>query len=378
VTDYLERSDVANHEQASIDNDDGLKRWLRGLAKVELHVHLEGSMSVETVRTLAARHDSDLSTIWPQGLPEAFSFVDFPDFARQFFYGLSLLRSGEDLVTIVDDLGATLATQNVGYAEVTTTAFTHFLDRPDRDGISQVEYRDALNEGRRRASKRGVELNWVIDIPRDLEMADQTVTIDYVEGANTPDGLVALGLGGYEVGFPATPYAEYFARARAIGLYSVPHAGETEGPDSVRAAIVDLGATRIGHGVRCLEDPDVVAMIVDRGVMLEICPTSNVLLGVTSDIANHPLPLLREKGVRVCLNTDDPGWFATDLLTELMIASDHLGVDRAGHKAMQLDAIDASFAPSPIKTRLIRWRSSRPTFSRYRCVDETGNRTGCG
>lgn len=300
-------------------------------------------MSVDTVRRLTQRHAADSSAVWPDGFPEAFSFVDFPDFAQQFFYGLSLLQSGEDLATITDDLAATLASQYVRYAEVTTTAYTHFLDTDKGPGMDPKEYRDGLNEGRRRAAARGVDLSWVIDIPRDLEMPDSTVTIDYLESANTPDGLVAIGLGGYEVGFPAAPYADHFARARAIGLRSVPHAGETEGAGSVRSAIEDLGAVRIGHGVRCLEDGATVDLVVENGVMLEVCPTSNYLLGVIGGIESHPLPALQDAGLRVCINTDDPGWFATDLLTELSIASDHLGVDRANHKALQLDAAEASF-----------------------------------
>jgi aminodeoxyfutalosine deaminase len=325
-----------------------MTEWLTGLPKVELHVHLEGSMSVATVRQLTERHDVDPSPIWPDGFPAAFSFDGFPDFARQFFYGLALLRTGEDLATITDDLAATLARQNVRYAEVTTTAFTHFLDRDDRTGMSWGEYRDGLNEGRRRAADRGVDLGWVIDIPRDLEMPDQTVTIEYLESSETPDGLVAIGLGGYEVGFPAAPYADHFARAAAIGLAAVPHAGETEGADSVRQAVDDLGAVRIGHGVRCLEDPELVEQLVERGIMLEVCPTSNDLLQVVARLEEHPLPQLLEAGLRVCLNTDDPGWFATDLVNELSIGSDLFGLGRDAHRAMQLDAVRASFmAPEP-------------------------------
>ena len=192
----------------------------------------------------------------------------------------------------------------------------------------------------------------MIDIPRDLEMPDQTVTIDYLESDRTPDGLVAIGLGGYEVGFPAAPYAEHFARARAIGLPAVPHAGETEGADSVRQAVDQLGAVRIGHGVRCLEDPELVEVLVERGIMLEVCPTSNDLLQVVDRLEDHPLPQLLEAGLRVCLNTDDPGWFATDLVTELTIASDLFGLDRARHRAMQLDAIDASFMSAEAKATL--------------------------
>ncbi|HEY5662641.1 MAG TPA: adenosine deaminase [Ilumatobacter sp.] len=323
--------------------DVSLHAWLHELAKVELHVHLEGSMSVATVRALTERHRADPTPIWPGGFPEAFSFDGFPDFARQFFFGLGLLRTGEDLATVTDDLAATLAGQNVRYAEITTTAFTHFMDRPDRSGMSWAEYRDGLDEGRRRAAARGVEVGWVIDIPRDLEMPDQTVTIDYLESGCTPDGLVAIGLGGYEVGFPAAPYAEHFARAAALGLPAVPHAGETEGADSVRQAVEVLGAVRIGHGVRCLEDPSLVDLLVERGIMLEVCPTSNDLLQVVERLADHPLPRLLAAGLRVCLNTDDPGWFATDLVTELVIASDLFGLDRDRHRALQLDAVDASF-----------------------------------
>ena len=323
--------------------------WLVQLPKVELHVHLEGSMSVQTVDTLSRRHGVDPATVWPSGLPAAFSFVDFPDFARQFFYGLSLLRTGADLATVTEDLATVLAAQNVRYAEVTTTAFTHFLDKDDRVGMSDVEYKEGLNEGRRLAAGLGVDIGWVIDIPRDLEMPDSMVTSDYLAGAETPDGLVAIGLGGYEVGFPAAPYADHFARATAAGLKSVPHAGETEGAHSVRSAVEDLGANRIGHGVRCLEDPALVDLLATQEIMLEVCPTSNALLGVVEALDAHPLPELIDRGLRVCLNTDDPGWFATDLLTELEIGAGLIGAGPEQLRVMQLDALAASFASPATK-----------------------------
>jgi adenosine deaminase len=326
--------------------------WLLGLPKVELHCHLEGSMSVDTVRVLAERHGVDSTPIWPDGLPEAFHFDGFPSFAMQFFFGLSLLRTGEDLATITDDLAVSLASQNVRYAELTTTAYTHFLERHDRRGLSRDEYRDGLDEGRRRAAARGVEIGWVIDIPRDLEMPHQTVTIDYLESGLTPVGLVAIGLGGYEVGFPAAPYHEHFARAAALGLPAVPHAGETEGPASVRQALALPGTVRIGHGVRSIEDPTLIDELVAREVMLEVCPTSNLKLWVYDRVEDHPLPALVEAGVKVCLNTDDPGWFATDLVSELTIASDKFGWDRRQHRAAQLDAVEASFAGDSLKQRI--------------------------
>ena len=326
------------------------REWLELLPKVELHVHLEGSMSVATVRELTERHGVDPSRTWPDGFPEVFSFDGFPSFAAQYFYGLSLLRSADDLATITDDLAVTLAAQNVRYAEITTTAYTHFLDKDDRAGMSWGEYREGLDEGQRRARVRGVELGWVVDIPRDIEMPDETVTIDYLESSETPAALVAIGLGGYEVDFPAAPYAPHFARAAALGLPAVPHAGETEGADSVRQAVERLGAVRIGHGVRCLEDPSVVELLREREIMLEVCPTSNDLLQVIERIEDHPLPALIDAGLRVCLNTDDPGWFATDLVHELAIATEFLGVSLERHRAMQLDAVSASFTSAETAT----------------------------
>jgi len=327
---------------------DGLDTWLLELPKVELHCHLEGSMSVATVAALSARHGVDPTILWKDGLPESFSFVDFPDFGMQYFYGVSMLRTAEDIATIAEDLAVTLASQNVCYAELTTTAFTYFLDTAGlevgRPPVAPEEYRDGLNEGRRRAAAHGVDLGWIVDIPRDMEGPESSITTDFVCGPLAPAGLVGLGLGGYEVGNPAGPYRDLFARATAHGLRSLPHAGETEGSDSVSQALVDLGADRIGHGVRCLEDPKVVELLVERDVMLEVCPTSNLLLGVVDDLDSHALPALREAGLRVCLNTDDPGWFATDLVTELRIASDVLGVDRQGHLDMQVDAVTASYA----------------------------------
>ncbi len=328
------------------------RTWLHTLPKVELHVHLEGSMSVATVRDLTERHGVDPNPVWPDGFPDVFSFDGFPSFARQYFYGLSLLRTADDLATITEDLAATLAEQNVRYAEITTTAYTHFLERDDRPGMSWGEYREGLDEGGRRAGVRGVGIGWVVDVPRDLEMPGETVTIEYLESDETPAALVAIGLGGYEVGFPATPYAPHFERAAAIGLPAVPHAGETEGADSVRQAVVDLGAVRIGHGVRCLEDPEVVELLRERDIMLEVCPTSNDLLQVVECMEDHPLPSLIDAGLRVCLNTDDPGWFATDLVHELEIATELLGVSLDRHRAMQLDAVAASFMSAEAATTL--------------------------
>lgn len=322
------------------------------MPKVELHLHLEGSLSPSTVRSLVARHNADADEIWPGGIPEVFSFVDFPDFVRQYIFGLSLLRSSDDIADTAENLAVELARQNVRYAEVTTTAFTHF-----RSGTPKIVYREGLDEGRRRAADLGVEIGWVIDIPRDLEPGDSTTTIGFIERL-PPDGLVALGLAGLEAGYPPAPHAAQFEHARALGLGAVPHAGETAGADSVRSSIDDLEADRIGHGIAALEDPELVRRIVDEGILLEVCPTSNALLGVVAGLDEHPLPELLAAGVRLCINTDDPGWFATDLTSELRIGSELFAIDEAEHLRLQRDALDASFAPADVRAAVAREMAS--------------------
>lgn len=322
--------------------------WIVHLPKVELHVHLEGSLSPETVGFLSHRHDVDTSEIWPGGLPSAFSFEGFPDFARQFNFGLRLLRNGDDLELCVVALAKQLAANNVRYAEVTTTVFTHLLA-----GMAPADYGTALTNGRARARREhGVDLSWVIDIPRDMEWPDSTVTIDFLESRHVPDGLIAIGLGGYEVGYPPEPYAPQFARAKALGLRSLPHAGETEGAQSIVGALDVLHAERIGHGVRCLEDPVLVARLRETGVMLEVCPTSNLLLHVVDSIEEHPLRTLIDSGLSVSVNTDDPGMFATDLNRELAIAYGVLGISQHEIVSMQAAALRASYAPAEVRSRV--------------------------
>lgn len=336
---------VAN---APVPVDAGTRAWLRALPKVELHVHLEGSLTPATIGRLASRHGADTEAVWPGGLPEHFEFDGFPSFARQFRFGLSLIRSGPDLADIVVALAGDLASHNVRYAEVITTAYLHH-----DTGMPAREYKDALDEGRRRAAtEHGVALAWIVDIPREMEPPDSEWTARFLESPDAPDGLVGIGIGGPEVGYPPELFASSFARARANGLRSIPHAGETVGPPSIVGALDALHADRIGHGVRCLDDDALVARIADAGTMLDVCPTSNVLLGVCTTIEQHVIGALVERGVRVSVNTDDPGYFATDLTRELELVHAHHGIALAQLVAMQRDALDASFAPPDVRARI--------------------------
>ena len=283
------------------------------LPKVELHLHLEGSLRPPTMLALAERHGVDLGAETEEELTARYRYESFHDFLRLFMQGLAVLRDAEDFAAVAGELAAELAGQNVRYAEVTTTPFNHV-----RRGIEMADYVAGLNEGRRRAHlEHGVEFGWICDIPRELETPDLGFTADLITGPLAPDGVVAIGLGGPEVGFPPELYAESFQRAKAAGLGAVPHAGEVAGPESVWGAIETLAADRIGHGVRAVEDPALVSHLAETGIPLEVSMTSNVLLGVVPSLDEHPIRRLLEAGVAVSINTDDPAYFGTDLVSEL-------------------------------------------------------------
>lgn len=326
------------------------------MPKVELHLHFEGSLRAETIFDLAERNSIELACGSPEALRSLYAFDDFSDFIELFCTGLDVLRTEQDFCEATVRLAAELAAQNVRYAEVTTTPWHH-----QARAIPYQAYAEGLNEGRRLARcEHGVELSWICDIPRNMEPADSTETLDFVLGPLAPDGIVALGLGGLESGFPPEAFAGQFKSARAAGLPAVPHAGETEGPQSVRGAVESLGAIRIGHGVRCLEDSSVVDLLIERRIPLEVCPTSNVKLGLADSHESHCLPDLLSSGLRVTLNTDDPAYFDVTLNEELQLAHDNHGVGIERLWAMQQLALEVSLAPDDtrrqIREELDSWR----------------------
>jgi adenosine deaminase len=336
---------------------------IAALPKVELHVHLEGSMRPSTVLALAERNGVDLGVESEAELADRYRFRDFLHFIELFRAGLAVLRTPDDLVSCADALTEELARQHVRWAEVTTTPVNHVRTR----GWGEAAYAAALDEAQRRAAARGVEVRWILDISRGQELPDDHLTASLLSGADAPAGAVAMGLGGPEAEWPPELYADTFARARAVGVPAVVHAGEAAGPASVTGALDSLHAVRIGHGVRALEDRSVVRRLVDEQVPLEVSPTSNVLLGVTGpSIADHPIGEMIGLGMDVSVNTDDPGYFSTTLERELALVTRHHGVDAGGLAALQRRAMSASFAPPELRAafedELNAWEStwSRP------------------
>jgi aminodeoxyfutalosine deaminase len=319
------------------------------LPKVELHVHLEGSILPELALRLAARRNVRLpgADEGVDGLRRAYQFRSFRDFLNVYVALSSTLQQAEDFAEVVFGVAEQLAAQRVRWAEMTFTPMTHVARGVDAEAML-----DGLAHGRARArDELGVELAWVFDVVRSLpDQADQTLELAL---RGREQGVIAVGVGGPEgPNWSVAPLASMFARAKAEGLKSVPHAGEQWGAPSLRETLDLLAPDRIGHGVRCLEDLDIVAELIDRNVKLEVCPSSNVALGVVASLAAHPLPRLLEAGLAVSLGSDDPPLFGTTLVEEYRRCAQAFGWGPEQLLARACAAVEHSFMPDDRKQAL--------------------------
>ncbi len=328
-----------------------LETFIRTMPKVELHVHLEGSIRPETLLELAARNEVELPARTVDELRDWYAFKNFDHFVEVYLAAASCIRTPADVERITSDFLEGQAEQNVLHSEVTYTASTQRM----LSGIPLDDQLEAINRARARAEREsGVTMSLTIDYPRHLD-PDEFVGVARWAVANMSRGVTALGLGGPEVGYPPELFRRAFEVAREAGLPSVPHAGETEGPGSIRGALRDLNAVRIGHGVRCLEDPDLVAELRERQIPLEVCPTSNVCLGVAPSFSEHPLPRLLDAGLYVTLNSDDPPMFGTTLTDEYLKAADAFGFGTGEVRDLVLRAAAATLLPPEKKAKLLEW-----------------------
>ncbi|MCX4385473.1 adenosine deaminase [Micromonospora peucetia] len=325
-----------------------LQTFIAGLPKVELHVHHVGSASPRIVAELAARHEGRSPVpADPAALADYFAFRDFAHFIDVYLSVVDLIRDQEDVWLLTHEVARELARQQVRYAELTVTPYSHV-----RRGIPAPALCEAIEDARKRAETDfGIELRWCFDIPGEagLVAAEETLRISLEEH---PEGLISFGLGGPEIGVPRPQFKPYFDRARAAGLHSVPHAGETTGPETVWDALRDLGAERIGHGISAVRDPELLAHLAEHRIGLEVCPTSNVRTRAVSTIEEHPLRQLVEAGLLVTINSDDPPMFGTTLNDEYAVAARLLDTGPQGLAALARDAVTASFLEPAGKQRI--------------------------
>ena len=330
-----------------------LSDFIARLPKAELHVHHVGSASPRMVSELAERHPGTVPSD-PDELRRFFEFRDFAHFVEVYLAVVDLVRTPDDIRYLTHEIGREMATgQGLRYAELTCTPYTSVLPHDEGRGMPIEAYTEAIEDARLAAERDfGLVLRWIYDIPGESGVPSADATLGYALD-HRPEGLVGFGLGGPELGVPRPQFQPHFDAARAAGLRSVPHAGETTGPATVWHALRLLGAERIGHGTSSAQDPALLAHLAETGVPLEVCPSSNVATRAVGSLEEHPIRAFRDAGVTITVNSDDPPMFNTTLNREYEIAAELLELDEAGVAELARAGVRASFAEDDLKQRLL-------------------------
>ncbi len=325
-----------------------LAGFISRLPKAELHVHHVGSASPRIVSELAERHPGVVPSD-PEGLADFFAFRDFAHFVEVYLAVVDLIRTPDDVRLLTYEIAREMAeVQQVRYAELTCTPFTSVAV-----GVPIEGYTEAIEDARLSAERDlGIVLRWIYDIPGESGLPAADATLDYALN-HRPEGLIGFGLGGPEIGVPRPQFKPHFDAARAAGLRSLPHAGETTGPETVWDALRLLGAERIGHGTSSAEDPALLEHLASTGIPLEVCPSSNIATRAVASLDEHPLRAFRDAGVVVTINSDDPPMFGTTLNREYEIAAGLLDLDETGIAELARTAVQVSFAPEEVKARIL-------------------------
>jgi aminodeoxyfutalosine deaminase len=296
--------------------------------KIELHVHLEGTVRPATLLEIARRNDYALPADTEQGVAALYDFRDFAHFIEVWVLTTNALQTADDFRQILVDYAAKAASHGAVYLEGIFSP----AERARR-GVRWEDMFEGYCDGAAEARElHGVEVRLTPDITRGFTFDEAEETVRWASRYRDR-GVVGVGLGGLEAEYPSEPYAPVFEQARGEGLASVPHAGEVAGPASVRSALDALGAVRLRHGIRAVDDAALVDELRDRGVVLDVCPLSNVRTGAVPSLEEHPLRRLVTAGVHCSVSTDDPAMFDTDLTRDYEAASS-LGLSpRAAYEA---------------------------------------------
>jgi len=310
-------------------------------------VHLEGTAPPALVRRLAERNGLRV----PDGLfdsSERFAYTDFLDFLRTYDMAASVIRTGRDYRDVTYEYLAGCARDGAVYVELTASP-----DHAALVGLSDEEHLDGIARGIDDArADHGIEGRILISCVRNFGV-EQALRVARHAAERPHQYVVGFSMAGDEENYPAHDYADAFRIAAEAGLGCTVHAGEWAGAESVRAAL-ELPVTRISHGVRSIEDPALVAELADRGIVLECCPTSNVVLGVFPSYEQHPLPRLLAAGVRVTLGSDDPPYFGASVGGEYSVCRERFGFDDQTLRDITRTAIDAAFCEESLKQRLMQ------------------------
>ena len=325
----------------------GLREFVTGLPKAELHLHLEGTLEPELMFSLAERNDISLPYASADEARAAYDFADLQSFLDLYYAGCDVLLTEQDFYDLTSAYLARAAADGVRHVEPFFDPQTHTARGvPFATAITGILR--ALEDGE---THLGITYRLIMSFLRDKSAEDAWLTLEAAEPFR--DRICGIGLDSAEVGNPPEKFAEVYAEARARGYRLVAHAGE-EGPPAYIAAALDLlGAERIDHGVRCLEDPELTARLARERVPLTVCPLSNVRLRVVATMADHPLRRLMAAGLCVTVNSDDPAYFGGYVAANYLAVAEALDLTPAELAGLAADSFAASFLDDETKARLI-------------------------
>jgi adenosine deaminase len=327
-----------------------IEDFITHMPKVELHVHLEGSVRPRTLLKLAKRHHVVLPAATIEDLRKWYTFRDFDHFIEIYLTISDCLRTADDIELITREFLENQAQQNIVYSEVTFTPHNQFV--ANRLGFpGQLA---AVNRARAWGEEAlGVRMGIIIDIPRTVTPQKGEVVADWVI-ERYGDGVIACGLGGPERGNPPERFQSAFDKVRRAGIPCILHAGETEGPTSIWSALHVADSRRIGHGVRAVEDANLLAYLREKQIPLEVCPSSNICLKVFPSMAEHSLPRLMEAGLYLTINSDDPPMFNTTLTNEYRLGHQYFNWGPDTIQQLVLDAVQATLLPDEERAAMVQ------------------------
>lgn len=316
------------------------------MPKVELHVHVEGAVSPDVYYQIAEKNKVDVRVRDISEWRKMFEFRDFPHFIDTYIKAVSTLKKIEDYSFLIEEFYRYQSLQNIIYSESFLSA-TFLVEN-----FSNTEIIDAIEKGMKAGEdKYKVKVNLIPDIARNIPESKYAVLDLVLEGLKR-GVFIGLGLGGLENGFPADLFADVYKVAKERGLHVVAHAGEAMGAESIWSALNDLKAERIGHGIRCIDDLDLMEYLKKHQVPMEVCPTSNYCLKVANVNEIHPIRKMFDAGLICTLNSDDPVMFSTSLTQEyLLLLSQGFSMEELWQ--LNLNGIKFSFLSNEEKQILI-------------------------
>ncbi len=321
---------------------------IRALPKVELHVHILGSIQPETLLSIIREDGISAPYSNVEEIGNRFEYTDFMNFIRTYMEIVEYITDARHFERITYEMLETCSKSNVQYVEASFSPRDHLPNNLDfKDMVN------AINQGIQRAQHDfDIETNIRIDVVRTSSSEEATEILDLIE--RNPDNIISIDIGGNEREYPPQPFAEIYERARGMGLHCVAHAGEAAGPESIWGALHHLKVERIGHGITARGNPDLIEHLKQNKIAIEMCPVSNLRTGVVPSISEHPIREFFEKGLLVTVNSDDPSLFHTSMNNEYEQIHKHLDFSLKELFQISMNGVQTAFINESVKSDLVQ------------------------